>query len=312
MTLRSCKSRLRCALLCLLLLVVALPRVHAAENIDPLQPVSLTVTFRSQDTALAGLPFDLYLVGTMDPYGELTVTEDFALFNIDIRGRNDEAWRSLSLTLEGYVAQSGIAPIDSAVTDENGQVRFPAQIEALPQGLYFIPGFRYVQDEYIYEAEPFMALLPCEVDGQRIYDLSMQPKYSQPEDKPMIARVIKVWNDDGNTEARPQEITVQLLCNGEVYDTVTLNDQNNWRFLWTNLSSHYRWTVVEQVPEGYTVEIVREGNTFVVTNTGDKPETPPGLPQTGQLWWPVPLLAAAGLALTIAGLLRRKGADHET
>lgn len=33
----------------------------------------------------------------------------------------------------------------------------------------------------------------------------------------------------------------------------------------------------------------------------------PRLPQTGQLWWPVPLLAAAGLALLTAGLLRRKG-----
>lgn len=311
MTLRF-KKRLWCAVLCLLVLALSLPTAHAAENIDPLRPVSLTVTFRSQDTALGGLPFDLYLVATMDRYGELTVTEDFAQFNIDIRGRNDEAWRALALTLEGYVAQSGITPIDSAVTDENGQVCFPANVEALPQGLYFIPGFRYVQDEYIYEAEPFMALLPCEVDGQRVYDLAMQPKYSQPEDKPMVCRVIKVWNDAGNEEARPTEIVVQLLCNGEVYDTVTLNDVNNWRFLWTNLSSHHRWAVVEQVPEGYTVEIVREGNTFVVTNTGDKPETPPGLPQTGQLWWPVPLLAAAGLALTIAGLLRRKGADHET
>ena len=36
----------------------------------------------------------------------------------------------------------------------------------------------------------------------------------------------------------------------------------------------------------------------------------PRLPQTGQLWWPVPLLAAAGLALLTAGLLCRKGQRH--
>ena len=33
----------------------------------------------------------------------------------------------------------------------------------------------------------------------------------------------------------------------------------------------------------------------------------PRLPQTGQLWWPVPLLALAGAALMAAGILRRRG-----
>ena len=38
------------------------------------------------------------------------------------------------------------------------------------------------------------------------------------------------------------------------------------------------------------------------------PRPPVGrrLPQTGQLWWPVPLLLAAGLALTAAGRMRRR------
>jgi len=34
--------------------------------------------------------------------------------------------------------------------------------------------------------------------------------------------------------------------------------------------------------------------------------TPPSLPQTGQLWWPVPVLAAAGLFCLVLGLLRRR------
>lgn len=70
---------------------------------------------------------------------------------------------------------------------------------------------------------------------------------------------------------------------------------------------------------------------FVVTNTytDDIPDNPPPtgpttptdptppkpgkptLPQTGQLWWPVPVLTAAGLLLVIAGLLRRRGAENE-
>lgn len=35
------------------------------------------------------------------------------------------------------------------------------------------------------------------------------------------------------------------------------------------------------------------------------------LPQTGQLWWPVPVLTAAGLLCIVAGLLRRRGNRNE-
>lgn len=39
----------------------------------------------------------------------------------------------------------------------------------------------------------------------------------------------------------------------------------------------------------------------------DDPDVPLGdLPQTGQLWWPVPILAIAGLMLMIVGIIRRR------
>ena len=87
------------------------------------------------------------------------------------------------------------------------------------------------------------------------------------------------------------------------------------------------------MPEEYTVTVSREGITFVVTNTlteeitdeptpeGPLPEVPeenipdepvpqgPALPQTGVLWWPVPLLACAGMALFLAGWARRRSEE---
>lgn len=297
-------------LLCLLLVTAMLPvRAEAAGLVDEEAPLSLTVCFRSGETALADLPFSLYLVADMDAYGELTVTEAFRAFNVDIRGENDEAWRTLATTLEGYVAQSGIEPVDAGVTDETGSLTFPCMAQTLPHGLYFVPGFRYLQGGYIYEAEPFLVLLPCvdAVSNQWVYDLTVQPKYAQPEDLPMVRKAIKVWDDEGNEEKRPDRIVVQLLRDGEVWDTVTLSAENDWRCTWVDLSGHHRWTVVEQVPQGYTVEITQEGIAFVVRNTykGTTP-TPPSLPQTGQLWWPVPVLAAAGLFCLVLGLLRRR------
>lgn len=57
-----------------------------------------------------------------------------------------------------------------------------------------------------------------------------------------------------------------------------------------------------------TVTVSREGETFLVTNTGHGPQNPgePTLPQTGSLWWPVPLLAACGLICLALGARRRR------
>jgi len=117
---------------------------------------------------------------------------------------------------------------------------------------------------------------------------------------------------------------VRLLQDGEVYDTVQLDAENLWRHTWEELDANHHWTVVEEEMDDYNVLVTREGITFVVTNTYD-PEEPvptptpqptpppddtpdnPKLPQTGQLWWPVPMLISLGLLLIVIGLLRRRG-----
>ena len=117
---------------------------------------------------------------------------------------------------------------------------------------------------------------------------------------------------------------MQLLKDGEVFDTVTLSAANDWRYTWDELDESFKWTVAEKELEDYTVLVTREGTTFVVTNTYDEgtpenpaqPENPgkpgnPALPQTGQLWWPVPILVAGGLLLIVIGVLRRRGNTHE-
>ena len=185
------------------------------------------------------------------------------------------------------------------------------------------------------------------IENKWNYDAVIQPKLNHhpipvyPDEPTFTTReVLKVWKDDANPQNRPKEITVQLLQNGVVYDTVTLNASNNWRYTWDQLDNWSDWTVVEQTPAGYTVTVTQEGITFVITNTStsehpsettvpstspsepgtsesstqpdtqghpdnpDEPDKPdqPNLPQTGLLWWPVPLLAAAGLICVIAGI----------
>lgn len=165
-------------------------------------------------------------------------------------------------------------------------------------------------------------------------------------------KVLKVWDDDGYETQRPEQIVVQLLRNGKVYRTAALNAENNWRYTWYNLDAGYDWQLVEEtVPEGYTVSVSQDGITFVVTNTcqpdspdnpdnpdnPDQPENPgspdspdvpegpaskppttpdgpkPSLPQTGALWWPVPVLAGSGMLLFTLGWVRaqKRGREDE-
>lgn len=42
------------------------------------------------------------------------------------------------------------------------------------------------------------------------------------------------------------------------------------------------------------------------------PTPPPRLPQTGQLWWPIPALACAGILFILVGIVRRRSSRDET
>lgn len=332
-------KRIRClaaTLLSVLAVFLLLPlQALAAGSIDLNRDVSLTISYQDGNTPLVGAEFDIFLVATVDEYGELTTTKDFAQFNVNIRGKNDEAWRTLASTLEGYVLRDGIAPADSGKTNDKGYVSFPTAGKSLKAGLYFVLGHRHTQNGCRYDPAPFMVMLPG-LDKENniwVYDVTVNAKFDsspipdKPDDHKIDRKVLKVWADDGHEKDRPKEVIVQLLCDGKVYDTVTLNAANNWRYTWTGLDDRYTWTIVEKELEGYTVEVTREGITFVVTNTcnennpnepttpvtPDEPSAPTTskLPQTGQLWWPVPVLIAVGMLFVVIGLMRRRGTIDE-
>lgn len=296
--------------------------VFAAGSIDKNRDIELTISYRDDSTSLVGAEFNIYLVASMDENGELTTENAFQQFNVDIRGKNDEAWKTLATTLEGYVLRDKIAPTDSGKTDDNGYLCFPTGNERLTPGLYLVLGSRHTQDGFRYDAMPFMTMLPTQdtENNEWVYDVLVEPKFEAsalPETPSTIARkVLKVWDDANDKENRPSQVVVQLLRDGTVYDTVTLSEENNWRYTWPELDDSYTWTVVEEACEGYSVQIEQDGITFVITNTrsNEPPNVPPSdgsvLPQTGQLWWPVPLLLMGGLLFILVGLACRKRKEN--
>ncbi len=313
----------------LLLLYIAVP-AFSAESINPNNNIRLTLLYKDNGVPLSGAEFSIYKVAAADKHGNLTVTKEFSGYNINIVNNSSQEWKALASTLEGYVLRDKILPTDRKKTNKQGTALFPNNVKKLTCGMYLVLGKNHTQNNKVYESQPFMVLLPMrdKASDKWNYDVSVSPKYaSHPQNKTdkVTCKVLKVWQDKGNEKKRPKQVVVQLLRDGKIFDTVKLNSGNNWRYKWSKLDADHKWTVAEKELKGYTVSISKEGVTFVITNTyasvpkdnPQKPVVPPDqvssnrnnrLPQTGQLWWPVPLFAAIGLIFIVVGLLhiRRK------
>ncbi len=85
---------------------------------------------------------------------------------------------------------------------------------------------------------------------------------------------VKVWNDNDNQDGiRPNEITVELLANGQKVAQTTASAENNWTFSFENQVKYangeeINYTINEVDVNGYTSEI----KDFTITNT-HTPET---------------------------------------
>ena len=305
----------------------------AYERIDIDQEASLTLQFNRDSTGFSGVEFQLYRVADVSDSARFVLSGDFASYPVSLDNLDSSGWRALAQTLDAYASRDGLVPMRSGRTDAAGKILF----DHLPTGMYLITGDNYVSGRYTYIPEAFMVSLPSlnQETDEWVYQASAVCKYSRDDDPPeggggdpsdLSRKVLKIWKDDGNEAERPESISVQLLRNGQVYDTVTLNASNNWRYNWYELDDSDEWQVVENgTPEGYTVSISRQGITFVMTNTKTTPGDSSGgsgdpsgntgglsgfadsgwmgpiLPQTGVLWWPIPFMAAAGLILFIIG-----------
>lgn len=306
------KKRILPILFCILLLLTG---VSAAA---PAPEASVTVLFRHENSPVAGASFALYQAAEWNGT-DYVLTAPFSGYSVNLSDDPDsEEWKALAATLAAYVARDGLTPLATGETDETGTLRFAG----LSDGLYLVTGSPAELDEVLLFPQPMLVSVPfVREDGSKDTAVVTEPKYEARErsEETVERRALKVWKDAGKTD-RPTEITVQLLCNGQVYDEQTLNEANHWAYAWQGLDASCDWQMIEkEVPEDYTVQVTRQSITFILTNTNDAPPPPPPpdkptLPQTGLLWWPVPVLIALGAVAVCAGaflLLRKKEGSNE-
>ena len=126
----------------------------------------------------------------------------------------------------------------------------------------------YISGNEKYSFLPVMLSLPMKEGNEYLYDVNVNSKFEKNpvDDTPVDLSVIKIWKN-GSDSTNPS-ITVQLLRDYEVFDTVTLSKENSWKYTWNDLDSKYNWSVTEVKPNvDCIVDIGRDKNLFTITNT---------------------------------------------
>lgn len=80
---------------------------------------------------------------------------------------------------------------------------------------------------------------------------------------------------------------------------------------WDEENSVYVYDVDGRTKAELIREVEKESSKGGSTSgSGSSGHSSGKLPQTGQLWWPVPMLIFAGLLCIVVGLIRRRGTNH--
>lgn len=138
-------------------------------------------------------------------------------------------------------------------------------------------------------------------DEQRT--LSIEPKADCAVPPTTTISVTKVWKDKDQSK-RPESVTMNLLQDGKIYDSIMLDNANDWKYTWKGLQAKHEYTVVEaNVPGNYTALVDRENNDYTVTNTAKTGSAKTGA-SVAIIAVIVVVLAAAGIAITV--VVRKK------
>ncbi len=274
---KSGKKRLKlsiCILTALMLMLICIPAFGICADSGER---SITLICRKEQITLTGMKWKLYKVGERTGNG-FALTGDFARYPVNFKEITEENVAEKAKTLESYAVADGIAPVGSGETDKNGELKF----SGLTSGIYLAVG-RILRIGNTYYVPSSLLLEADETDVSFSYDAYPKFSYATLGGAVGSYMVRKVWvNDSADNVAHPTYVTVDLFKNGELYDTVTLNEANNWEHRWRDLEPINDWHVVErEIPSDYTVIIDFNSTQYLIKNSFRTEELPPITTTTG-------------------------------
>ncbi|WP_416326721.1 Cna B-type domain-containing protein [[Eubacterium] hominis] len=231
---------------------------------------SITVINKTHDgELLADINVKLYKVAdfTDGSRTKIKMTSEFSDFDLNVQDiltsmEAEDAAKSCS----EFINANSLAPIQEAKTDIDGKTIFTG----IDDGIYLIVQNQTDPKDYEFTSTPFFVQVPyTDKDGKVIYQVTTQPKNDiiYPSNDLEVS-VVKLWKDNNNRDhTRPDSIEVGLYGDGELVDTVSLSDINNWSNIWDGLSKDVVWDVQElEIPDSYRMTVENNQNQFIITN----------------------------------------------
>lgn len=301
---------------------------------------SLTVYHEHEDVR-----FDLHYVAAAGENG-WEPTDAFAAYPVDLPDENSaaSAWRAAAETLAGYVARDGLEPAGS-VCVSGGRAGFAG----LDEGLYLVVGEQVQAGGVRYTPVPALVAVRGATEVTvKSDEAAVEPTEETYRvekvweggegSRPLSVTVTLLRNGEADRDV------VLSLLNGWSYEwTVEPGDQ--WQVIEKDVSDGFRVAVDR---DGFTFTVTNTWEEPGEPEQPGEPEEPgtpeepgepsepaepetPGseptaptpsedtgaaagpltgiLPTTGEAWWVVPLLAAAGIILVIIGKRRKNQED---
>ncbi|MDE6671721.1 MAG: hypothetical protein K2K16_05945 [Ruminococcus sp.] len=252
------KSQLFSVVVCIItvlsVLSLMIPKGTYAEGNDK----SMTLVCVNGDTILAGMEWKIYRVGQRSADGQSFVqNEDFSAVQINLRRITADSINKAAQSFQSYAIAAGIQPVQTGVTNENGEVQFTG----LSAGLYLTSGkvLKIGTNYYV----PSTTLIEVkEEDTDLKYDAYPKSEYQVMDGRVRAHVVYKEWEgDDEHLDQRPDHVTVDIYRDEEYYTTVTLNAENRWRYRWVDETGSSSWIVMERdIPECYEMMIEYDNN----------------------------------------------------
>lgn len=292
----------------LIVLIVISSCVNAfAVAIEPTKESSLTLQYKQGETYYSGIEIKIYRVAEVFADGTYSLCGDFKNYPVNIHGIISQGeWRGVTTALASYVSADSIAPTRVGHTDESGTVKFS---DILP-GMYLTLSVRVETNKEIAIFESFLTVIPAPSDsGEHNYDVTAYPKCEKftPKPDPIEYKVVKQWQDNGYSEKRPDFIEADIIKNGEVQYGVRLSSENNWSYKWTAEDDGSEWQAVERnIPEGYSVSVVKDGDTITITNIYEHNEDVPPTGDTTVIWHYILILCLSGAVLIVIAAWRKR------
>ncbi len=180
--------------------------------------------------------------------------------------------------------QDGIRPKELTVTLSNGDKVVLNEDNNWTEKVTNLPKYEKGKKiEYSWEE--------MEVDGYKLADVKVDGNITTLTNThvPEVVNisVYKIWADDENeSKKHPENITITLLANGKEYDNVILSEDNEWKYIFSDLAKYddgeeIEYSILEkEVPEGYVAAYEGDMKTgFIVHNIlGEGGDVPPDEP----------------------------------